>query len=163
MMVEVEVSPLSWKRKEMARSDQRVAYKYPQARRFIADLMTTYTPGELQDLLAVGVEFPELGMVKIETKHPIPGLDQLCVTLEARRSTGFDVSAFVAEEYVEEIDLDTFIQAMLTRQALEPSMTISLGLILKQFWVLKLLAFRRPLASIRARGFTSLPPKRPRQ
>lgn len=48
----------------MARSNQRVvAYKYPQAR-FIADLMTTHTLGELQDCLAAKVEFPKLGMVK---------------------------------------------------------------------------------------------------
>lgn len=59
----------------MVRSDRRVAYKHPQARRFIADLMTTHTLGELQDLLVAGVEFPELGMVKIEAEHPIPGLE----------------------------------------------------------------------------------------
>lgn len=37
--------------------------------------MTTHIPGELQDLLAAGVEFPELRMVKIEAEHPVPGLD----------------------------------------------------------------------------------------
>lgn len=47
--------------------DRRVAYKYPVARKFLADLTTTHTSGELQDLLAAGLEFPELGMVKIET------------------------------------------------------------------------------------------------
>lgn len=93
----------------MVRSDQRVAYKYPPARRFIADLMTTHTPEELQDLLAAGVEFPELEMVKIEAEHPVSGLDQLRVTLEAWRSIRFDVYASAEEEYVEEIDLETFL------------------------------------------------------
>lgn len=41
--------------------------------------MLTHTPGELQDLLDAGVEFPELGMVKIEVEHLVPGLDQLRV------------------------------------------------------------------------------------
>lgn len=59
--------------------------------------MTTHTPRELQDLLAA---FPELGIVKIEAEHPVPGLDRPRVTLEARRSTRFDVSASVEEEYV---------------------------------------------------------------
>lgn len=87
--------------------------------------MIAHTPKELQKLLAAGVEFLELGMVKIEAEHPAPGLDQLCITLEARRSTRFDVSTSAEEEYVEEIHLDIFIYAMLTRPALEPSMTIS--------------------------------------
>lgn len=82
--------------------------------------MTTLTPRELQDLLAAGMEFPELWMVKIEAEHPVPGLDQLCVNLERRRSTRFDVSASTKEEYVEEIDLATFIQSMLVVPSLEP-------------------------------------------
>lgn len=56
------------------------------------------------------MEFPELGMIKIEAEHAVPGLDQLCVSLETRRSTYFNVLASVEEEYVEEIDLATFIQ-----------------------------------------------------
>lgn len=52
-----------------------MSYKYSEARRFLVDLMTTHTPRELEDLLATGVKFPELGMVKIEAKHPVPGLD----------------------------------------------------------------------------------------
>lgn len=123
-MAEVQVTPSSQQRKETTRSNQRVGYKYPQARRFIADLMTTHTPEELQDLLADGLEFPELGMVKIEVEHPVPGLDQLHATLEARRSTRFDLSASAEEEYVEEIDLDTFSRAMLMRPTLEPGRII---------------------------------------
>lgn len=89
--------------------------------------MVTHTPRELQDLLAASVEFPEMGMVKIETEHPVPSLDQLRITLENQISTRFDVSASAEEEYVEEIDLDTFIQAMLTEAASEPRKTIPLS------------------------------------
>lgn len=49
----------------------------------------------------------------------MPGLDQLRVNLEAQRSTRFDVSTFVEEEYVEEIDMATFIQSMLIVPSLE--------------------------------------------
>lgn len=60
--------------------EKRVAYKYPHARKFIVDLMTTYTPRELQDLLAADMDFPELGMVMIEAEHLVPGLGQLRIT-----------------------------------------------------------------------------------
>lgn len=60
-MTESQVAPSSRQRKETPRFDRRIAYKYPQDRRFITDLMRTHTPRELQDLLAAGVEFPELG------------------------------------------------------------------------------------------------------
>lgn len=55
-----EVSPPSRQTKGIAGSDRRVAYKYPQTQRFIADLMTTHTLGEPQDLLAAGIEFPKI-------------------------------------------------------------------------------------------------------
>lgn len=42
--------------------------------------MTTYILREFQDLLADGVEFPKLGMIKIEGEHLVPRLDQLCVS-----------------------------------------------------------------------------------
>lgn len=91
------------------------------------DLMTTHTLEELQDLLATGGEFLELGNVKIEAEHPVLGLDQLRVSLETRRSTRFDVSSSIEEEYVEEIDLAIFIQAMLVKPALVPRVIIPPG------------------------------------
>lgn len=89
--------------------------------------MTTHAPRELQDLLAASVVFPYLGMVKFEAEHSVPGLDQLRINLDKRRSTRSDVSASVEGEYVKEIDLATFIQSMLVVPALEPKAVISLG------------------------------------
>lgn len=66
------------------------------------------------------MDFSELGMVKIEANNPIPGLDQLSVTLEMGRFTDFDILASAEEGYMEEIDLATYIQSMLMVRALEP-------------------------------------------
>lgn len=63
---------------------------------------------------------PRIGGGKVEAEHPVPGLDQLCVSLEMQRSTQFDVSASREEEYVEETDMATFIQSMLIVSSLEP-------------------------------------------
>lgn len=87
----VEVPTLLNKGRRLPSQRWRVAYKYNEAWRFLADLMTTHTPGELQDLLAADMEFLELGMVKIKREHPVLGFDQLCASLETRRSTHFDV------------------------------------------------------------------------
>lgn len=116
-----------WQGKEGTGSDRRIPYKYPEARPFLANLMTTHTLGELQDLLTAGVEFSELGMVKTEAEHPVPGLDQLCISLEMRRFSRLDVLASVEEEYVEKIDLATFILSMLVARALEPRAVIPPG------------------------------------
>lgn len=32
---------------------------------------------EMQELLFPGVQFPDLGITKIEVEHPLPGLDNL--------------------------------------------------------------------------------------
>lgn len=63
---------------------------------FLANLMR-FILGELQDLLAAGMEFPKLEMVKIEAEHPAPDLDQLHVTLEKQSSTRFDILASLEE------------------------------------------------------------------
>lgn len=61
-----------------------MAYKYPRQlnRKFFVELATTYIVGEVNGLLTVGMEFPELGMVKIEAEHPVPGVDRLVTILE---------------------------------------------------------------------------------
>lgn len=58
--------------------------------------------------------------MKIEVEHPVPGLDQLGISLVMRRYTSFDVSTSAKEEYVEEIDLVTYIKSMLIVSSLEP-------------------------------------------
>lgn len=55
------------------------------------------------------MEFVEFGMVKIEAEDPMPSLDQLCISLEKRRSTCFDVSASVKEEYMEELTWQRYL------------------------------------------------------
>lgn len=65
------------------------------------------------------MEFPDLAVLKIEAEHPMPSLDQLCVSLETRKSTCFHVLASIQEEYVEEINLVTYIQSMLIVPSLE--------------------------------------------
>lgn len=81
---------------------KRMAYKYPKAQKFLENLITTHSPGELQDM---GLDFLDLKIIKIEAKYPMRGLDRLLITLEERRPTRF--------EYVEEIDLAQYVQAML--------------------------------------------------
>lgn len=61
-----------------------MAYKYPEAWRFLAELMIIHIPGELQEFLAADMEFSELRMAKIEVDHPVPYLDLLRVSLETR-------------------------------------------------------------------------------
>lgn len=45
--------------------------------------------GEVQELLTAGVEFPDLGIVKIQAKHPVPGLDRLVASLKEQCATSF--------------------------------------------------------------------------
>lgn len=63
------------KKKTCARVEKSEAYNYSRPRNFLADLMTTRMHEELQDLLSAGIDFPEVGIVKIEVEHPLPGLD----------------------------------------------------------------------------------------
>lgn len=46
--------------------EKRMIYKYLRARKFFAKLAATHSNGEVQELLAAGIELPDLGMVKIE-------------------------------------------------------------------------------------------------
>lgn len=122
--------------------------------------MTTHTLGELQDLLTAGVEFSELGMVKTEAEHPVPGLDQLCISLEMRRFSRLDVLASVEEEYVEKIDLATFILSMLVARALEPRAVIPPGPAPEVTWPSRPSVPHRKLSLTRAKGFMFPLPRR---
>lgn len=63
-MVEVPPPP---KKKQKAGLEKRIAYKYPRARKFLVDLAVTCSAWKVEELLTVGIDFPELGMVKIES------------------------------------------------------------------------------------------------
>lgn len=82
--------------------------------------MTTHVPKELQDPLIVGIDFPDLGMYKIEADHPMPSLNNLIVILEERYSSRFDVPVSLKQEYVEEITIAEYIQSILIAPAMEP-------------------------------------------
>lgn len=72
----------------------------------------------MHDLLTVGMEFLELGMVKITTEHQVPSLDRLVAVLEDRQATSFDVRSS-PEAPAEEINLAEYIESMLTAPSLE--------------------------------------------
>lgn len=59
-----------------------MAYKYPAAQRFFANLAATYSLGEVQKLLTASVGFLDLGIVKIEAEHMVPSFDRLIAILE---------------------------------------------------------------------------------
>lgn len=63
----------------------------------------------MQDLLTIGMDFPKLGMIKIEGDDPVPGFDWLFVVLEEQLYTSFDILAYSKEDVVEEIDLSEYI------------------------------------------------------
>lgn len=68
-----------------------MVYKYPHARKFFANLASTHSAEEMQGLLVAGVEFPELGIVKIEAEHPPPGLDNFVARLDERLPSNWDI------------------------------------------------------------------------
>lgn len=98
-----------------------MSYKYPKARKLLADLAVTHFTGEVQHLLTAGMEFLECGDGKIEGEHPMPCLDWLFAVLEECRSTSFDITASSEEDAAEEIDLTTYIKARLIALSLESS------------------------------------------
>lgn len=65
----------------------------------------------MQELLVAGVEFPDLGMVKLEVEHPVPDLELSCPARRARPSN-WDIHTS-AEQYIEEIWLVDYIRAAL--------------------------------------------------
>lgn len=66
-------------------------YNYCRAQKVLIDLMITYSPEALQDLLATGIDFPSLGLYKIEAEHLVPSLDNLIIILEERCFTRFNI------------------------------------------------------------------------
>lgn len=57
-------------------------------------------------------------MVKVEAEHQVLGFDRLVAILEERRATSFDIPTSLTE-FVEEINLAGYIQAMLVNPTLE--------------------------------------------
>lgn len=52
---------------------------------------TSHSVDELRELLIVGLEFLDLGLVKIEADHPVIGVDRLLTRLEEQRPSNWDV------------------------------------------------------------------------
>lgn len=60
------------RRIRQTRSEVRTIYKYPHAREFYDTLQCSHSVEEMHDVLVVGLEFPDLGLVKIDwTTHSI--------------------------------------------------------------------------------------------
>lgn len=72
----------------------------------------------MQELLVIGVEFSDLGMVKIEVEHPVPDLDNLLGRLDEQRPSNWEIPAFPGQ-YMEEIGLADYVQATLMDPAVE--------------------------------------------
>lgn len=51
------------------------------------------------EILVVGIEFSDLGMVKIEAEHPIPGFNNLVARLDERCPSNWDIPAS-PEQYI---------------------------------------------------------------
>lgn len=58
-------------------------YKDPRAGKFFKGL--PHSIEEMHELLAVGIEFSKLGLVKLEAGHPILDFDSLLARLEEQR------------------------------------------------------------------------------
>lgn len=56
----------------------------------------------MHELLVVDVGFSDLGIVKIEVEHHVPGLDNLLTLLEERRPSNQDVLMYF-KRYIQEI------------------------------------------------------------
>lgn len=58
------------------------------------NILTVYSHSvkEMHELLAEGVEFPDLGMVNIERDHPITGVDSLTARLNEQHPSNWDIS-----------------------------------------------------------------------
>lgn len=63
-------------------------------------MSTSHSIEVLGELVGAGVEFPDLGLVKIKANHHVPGVDNLLTRLKERSSTNWDVPA--SPEYKEE-------------------------------------------------------------
>lgn len=53
-------------KKRKTKAEARSIYKYPRARAYYDNLQASHTLEEMHKMLAVGLEFQDLGMVKIE-------------------------------------------------------------------------------------------------
>lgn len=61
-----------------------MVYKYPRARKFFGCLQAMHSVKEMHGIFVVGLEFPDLELVKIEADHPILGFDSLIAQLDER-------------------------------------------------------------------------------
>lgn len=68
-------------------------------------MSTSHLVEELHKLLVTGVEIPELGLVKIEADHSLPGVNILLTRLEEQNRSNWDVP-IASEQYIEEIRAD---------------------------------------------------------
>lgn len=74
-------------------------YKCHLACKFFNDMSSSHTIEELHELLVMGLEFPDLGIVKRKANHPVHGFDSLLARLEERWPRNCDVSAS-HEQYI---------------------------------------------------------------
>lgn len=134
---------------------KRGFYKYPRAQKFLTDLMKTHSPAKLQDLLTTGMDFPDLGIFKIAVEHPVPGFNNFIAISEERHSTHFDISISPEEEYVEEIDLADYIQAILISPAIGSRATMPTDPVIESVRLCQHRVHHKRLLLMRARGFIS--------
>lgn len=80
----------------------------------------------LCELLVAGVEFPDLGLVKIEPNHLVPSAHSLFTQLEERRPRDWDIFAY-REQYIDEIWEVDYIHAVSLKSAALASMGPSRG------------------------------------
>lgn len=80
----------------------------------------------MQELLVASVEFPDLRMVKIKAEHPIPSFNNLVARLDEQRPSNWDIP-LSPEQYIEEIRLGEYNQAMLAYLDLEVGAVPTLG------------------------------------
>lgn len=64
-------------------------------------LQSSHSNEEIHELLAVGLEFPNLDMVKIEPDHSIPDVHSLISKLNEWGQSNWDISPS-SEQYIKE-------------------------------------------------------------
>lgn len=64
--------------------------RYLQAWKFFSNLQASHSQAEIEELLSIGLEFPNLGLVNLESESWVPSMDGLATRLEERRSFRVD-------------------------------------------------------------------------
>lgn len=77
-------------------------FRYARARKFYSDLRSSYSQLEKNELLSPGLEFLNLGLVKLELEFSVPVLNILEAHLEEHSPSRWNIPPPFPEQYIGE-------------------------------------------------------------